>query len=205
MCNNRCSPLDPTQGQKTPCCLSADQDVGHLESLKIVSFPSTRFFYFPALNILLIDESDTLYQWDGNFAHYVSSTDGKYFSGSRMIMMLDPFYNPSIQDIQLPDRRTEKLPLLQPVKQFSANLCDRIKKHENLDEVVLLSSDQRGFEFAVHVKQCVQRFAFSTIEDLMRFGKGIDNNAAVDPGEEGNHCESTLPHGWNCQAPRIRF
>jgi len=194
MCFTWCPPLSPEQCQEVRCGLSqqgiheraylddrrhinsfpatlttpitTEQEFGNLESPAMVQFPSTVFYFFPERGILLIDESDTLYQWDGIFIRYVPSTHWKDYSHLQMIMALDPFCDSSNQHFPLPDPKAESDAWMRIMKQFSANLYLMMKGLSNLEEVILLSSDQKGYEFVVHVKEYIKRPAFPVVEHV---------------------------------------
>jgi hypothetical protein len=177
-----------------------------LQSSTIIQFPRIRFYFCPESDILLIDELETLYQWDGVFAHYIPSTGWKDLCDSMTFMALDPSHSPFTHLGPLTGPENEIDSWLDFTHDFAALLVDELKRFPNMEEVILLSPDEESTGMLAHVEQYMKRFAFWKWVRGTRKGKGKAKEETVDEEEDENEevlMEKALLNGWEYRVPKI--
>ncbi|KAE9370872.1 hypothetical protein N431DRAFT_344165, partial [Stipitochalara longipes BDJ] len=178
--------------------LVGGQESGNLalESSTIIQFPSSRFYLCPECDILLIDELETLYEWDGVFAHYIHATGWKDFCDLLTVMAFDPFYDPFGNSSPPPKE-------LRCIETFAAYVADEIKRLPQLEEVILLLANENSTSLE-DVEKYMKILAFrkwigSTGNEMAK-EKSINNDNEED---EKMKMEKALSDGWEHHVPKI--
>ncbi|KAN0106024.1 hypothetical protein V8E51_008900 [Hyaloscypha variabilis] len=185
--------------------LTLDEESGNfpLKPSTIIQFPSTHFYLCPKRDILLIDELETLYEWDGIFAHYVPATGWRDFCELLTVMALDPFYDPSGQRMPLSESMIETDAWMNIVENLAGYLFDNIERLPKLEEIILLSSDEWSTGFLVHVEEYMKKIAFRNWLKSMEQKAVEYSNDCYERANEEVEIEKVWMCGWKHCVPKI--